>query len=68
MSKSKIEFTRADWEALQKAERLMTEYPAELDKAEDCGVDCTEHRAVQAELLRLCGKLKQHYFPTIPAR
>jgi len=68
MSKNKTQFTRKEWDELKAAQRQISDLHPTMDKAENCGVDCTEMRAIAAEILSRLSAIEREFFPTVPER
>lgn len=52
--------------ALRQDQRALNELIEELDKAESCGIDCSQHREVHAEASDRINKLLKVYGPGLP--
>ena len=59
----KIKLTKERYQQLLKAERELLDLLPEYDKLEECGVDCTSLRQVNADRLPQIAALKKHYAP-----
>jgi len=46
---------------LKKSERILMDILPELDKMEQCGIECTELKLVRDEAAERIGKLIQHF-------
>lgn len=63
MAVKPYQLPKENYAKLLQAERDLTDAVAELDKAEECGIDCAAARALQSEALERIAKIKQHYAP-----
>jgi len=46
---------------LKRSERALMDLLPELDKAEQCGIDCQEYRTIRDEAVERISKLLQHF-------
>lgn len=51
------------YQQLLDAERQLMDILSDYDKAEQCGIDCTEIKALNAEARRRIAKTKEHFGP-----
>lgn len=61
MEKTKL--TSEEVAELRMAARNLNDIQAELDYAEECGIDCQYHRAASHEAAVRIGRLLQHFAP-----
>jgi len=59
-------FTKADYQLLRETMRECNRLPAELDKAEACGVDCAGLRGVCEDLRQQLEAIERHYMTPPP--
>lgn len=60
---SKVNLSPDDYRELLKSERELHDWLPELDKAEDCGIECQYLRDSAKAMLERIAKFKQHYGP-----
>jgi hypothetical protein len=65
---SKIVLSPEDIAGVQQSQRELTDLLTELDRAEECGVDCQQFRAATKEALEQAGKIVMHYGSGVPKR
>jgi len=53
---------------VQQAQRELTDLLSELDRAEECGVDCQAFRAAAQEALQQGENIIKNYGPGLPKR
>lgn len=68
MAKRKPEFTRADFDALKRAQRILHDLAPTIDKAESCGVECEGYRAIAREIGDRLMMIETHFLSTPPER
>jgi len=61
--KSKIRLSPESYQGLLVAERNLHDLIPEMDKMEDCGIDCVTYRAALKEMLDRIEKMKLYYAP-----
>lgn len=59
-----IKLDRATYAELLENERRLHDFLGELDKADECGIDCSLMRAERIQILERISKLKEHYAPS----
>lgn len=59
----KIKLSRERYDELIAAERKLNDLLPEYDKLEECGVDCTAFRQINAERLPQIAAIKKNYGP-----
>lgn len=62
---AKVTMTKEQYQNLSKSERQLTETLPDLDKLEDCGVDCAVPKQHVQQALAQISKLKQHFAPNM---
>ena len=61
---SKIKLTQEQVIALQTAQRELHDIIPEIDKAEQCGIDCQLYRQLQQEATDRISKMIEHFGPS----
>lgn len=61
-------YTRADYERLREAQRLINEVLPIIDKIENCGTACDAFREVCAELSGRLSQLQAEFFTPAPRK
>lgn len=59
-------YTLADWEALRKAQRLLHDVAPLIDRAEKCGIGCSELRNLHYGMSESLNLIQQHFFTPAP--
>lgn len=62
---AKITMSKEQYQNVTKAERQLTDVLPDLDKLEDCGVDCSAAKEHVKQELARASKLKQHFAPNM---
>lgn len=60
---SKIRMSKERYDELVKAERMLNDLLPVYDKLEECGVDCTGFRQINAERLPQIAAMKKNFGP-----
>lgn len=60
---AEIRLDQATYNRLLQSERELHDLIAELDKAEECGIDCTAHKADREDALARISAIKKNYAP-----
>lgn len=56
-----IKLPREMVDELKRSERALNDIIPELDKGEQCGIDCQEYRSIRDEAAERISKLIQHF-------
>lgn len=67
MGKASI-FSYRDFEKLKEAERIIHDALPQMDKAENCGVECAEIRAAAKELQSRLAAIEREFMSPPPTR
>lgn len=60
--------TLANYQALLRAERLINQQLSNLDKAEQCGIACSDFRSGVQQVMDRIASLKTHFFTPPPTQ
>ena len=60
---AKIKLSKENYAGLLQSERLLHDILPEMDKAEECGIECQEFRRVHAEAMQRIEAMKRNYGP-----
>lgn len=59
-------FTQQDYELLRRERRRLADLIETLDKAGQCGIDCTMYRSMRDEIDGQLAAIEQHFMTPIP--
>ncbi len=61
-------YNRTNYDELKRAQRLINDRIAVLDKAESCGIECQEFRQMVKLVLDRLLKIEHHFFTPPPTQ